>query len=66
MIQTTLFFPRQYLLAKSERAELGVGVAVVDVDAVVGDLDGVGLLVDAVEGVVAKQILECAVSMGCR
>ena len=42
---------------KSERAELCVGVAVVDVDGVVGDLNGVGLLVDAVEGVVAKQVL---------
>ena len=45
------------LSEKSERAELSVGVAVVDVDGVVGDLDGVGLLVDAVEGVVAKQVL---------
>ena len=41
-------------LRKSEGTKLSVRVAIVDVDSVVGDLDGVGLLVDAVEGVVAK------------
>ena len=45
---------RRAPLKKSEGTKLSVGVAIVDVDAVVGDLDGVGLLVDAVEGVVAK------------
>ena len=42
------------LFKKSEGTKLSVRIAIVDVDAVVGDLDGVGLLVDAVEGVVAK------------
>ena len=41
-------------LRKSEGTKLSVRVAIVDVDAVVGDFDGVGLLIDAVEGVVAK------------
>ena len=46
-----IFFCR---VLKLERTKLSVRVAIVDVDAVVGDFDGVGLLIDAVEGVVAK------------
>ena len=50
------------LFKKSKWTKLSIRVAIVDVDSVVGDLDGVGLLVDAVEGVVAKQVLECTMT----